>query len=155
MTKHVLMKHAAPEHIGLLAASMREADRKEVTLFHASAEKAIERSLYKADEAYSFFSIEGEILVMTGVTPYTVLGGVAVPWLLTANGVDRYRKLFLRGTRELVERWRGRYDLLENYVDARYKGALRWAAWAGFEVEPPQRYGYLGLELCRISMKGV
>jgi hypothetical protein len=35
--------------------------------------------------------------------------------------------------------------VLENFIDARYEAAVRWAKWLGFDVGAPVPYGPAGM----------
>ncbi|WP_421707117.1 hypothetical protein [Algihabitans sp.] len=43
-----------------------------------------------------------------------------------------------------MARLQGRYDHLENWVDARNARSIRWLRWLGFTLEPAAPYGRFG-----------
>lgn len=143
---------ATDYHVELLLAALREEDRAELLKEYKDPRDAFARSMYRA-EAFSAFSPRGRIMVIGGCNKRIVLGDVACPWLLTTKEVEVYPKIFLKRTRYFVERWRKEHKILRNYVDASYEKALRWAAWAGFEVGEPQPHGFTGDLFCKIEIR--
>lgn len=142
------------EHVAELAKTMRSEEVEEIKLTsRTDPANALTRSLEKSSEAFVAV-INGDLCCMSGVAPYTVLSTTASPWLLTSRHMAKYPKELLRYTKIALEGWRYDYALLENYVDARYGAALRWAKWAGFTVDPVQEYGITRARLCRIWMEG-
>lgn len=134
-----------------LGQSMREEQRIEVLRSHGltPAEAAVE-SLQHSEEAWTFRQNE-TLLGIAGVVPQTLVGGRASPWLLTTR-VPAPR-LLLSCTKPVLERWLGRWDVLENYIDAEYTASLRWAKWAGFTIFPAVPYGASGTLFHRIQIR--
>jgi hypothetical protein len=98
---------------------------------------AVARDLRAGDAYCAFF--DGAPAALFGVVPYagaSPLQGSARgnAWLVTTNVVDRHKVSFVRASRIALAHLMERYEYLECLVDARYEGALRWAAALGFQV---------------------
>lgn len=128
---------ARPEHIPHLAATMREADRREVWASHRhTPEEALRASLQRSELAWTAL-LDGEPVLMWGVTPATsIIGKTGVPWLLASDGMFRIWRKVARHSREFVARMQERYPRLQNRVHALNHISLCWLSWCGFVIEP-------------------
>lgn len=154
---HLMFTWATQDDAQQLAENLHPQEELEVRRFSGrNPVQAIERSVRMSAEAVSIWSPAGQLLGITGVQPFTLLGGAASPWLLNTSGMRRHPRQLLVGTKILLKRWRSQYRLLVNYIDADYEEALRWARWAGFTVfDACPRHGVSGAPMfCRIEMKG-
>jgi hypothetical protein len=111
---------------------------------------AVSDAIDRSAECYSGL-VDGVLFSIFGVVPSTLLGRTASPWLLST--VDSKPKYLLKFTKPVLQHWLTVWDCLENYVDARYAASLRWAKWAGFDVEAPIPYGPQGLPFCHIVIR--
>lgn len=146
---------ATAEHVEELARRMRPADEAEVL---AADGLGLRDSVRLAAEwsdpgTVSAGLAGGELACICGVVRGPFVTGVAYPWLLTTGTVDRHRAAFLRASRAVLARWLARYPHLEQHIDARYAQALRWVAWLGFTVYPPEPYGVARLPFHRVQLK--
>jgi hypothetical protein len=85
--------------------------------------------------------IGGEVAALWGVRPLTDLRQVGVVWLLTGELVERHRHLFAGLSMFVLAKLLDEYPVLCNWVDARYRRALRWARWTGAQLEEPRPFG--------------
>lgn len=131
MTEYRLVE-VTPEHIAELVANMREEDRAEVEAIGDSPLEAIERSVMDSAVAGAW-TVDGEAQALFGLATPVVLGQMAMPWILTGKGVPAHRKTFFATARRIIEGWAQEYPLLVNYVDSRYKQAIRFSKHLGFE----------------------
>lgn len=146
---------AEESHIDIIAASMRTGDRMEVwAAGHLSPEVALRESLKNSPFAWTGLS-HGTPVLMFGIAEVSALSTTGIPWLLTADGIKNVKLEFIRFSKYYVQQMRKHYCLLENYVDARYKDAVRWIEWCGFEIHPPEPYGPDDILFHRFTMKGV
>jgi len=131
-----------------LAATMREADKREIAAVSGrSPVEVLQEGLDISTEVWTA-TLNDRVLCMFGVVGERTefIGArVGVAWLLTSELVDKAPKLFWKACqvelKNLLERW----DVLYNAIDARHEKALRWATRLGFQFEPPQQGGVLGL----------
>lgn len=131
---------ATEEHAAALAPNLRAEDVAEVLACGSpSGLFALQHSLRTSDMAWALL-FDGEVAALFGFTEHrnTACGGsgVGVAWALTGNAVARHPKVFLRVSRDVLSLLLEHCGVLVNWVDARYRGALRWLEWLGFEVKP-------------------
>src|SRR6185369_6192550 len=84
---------------------------------------------------------DGEVAALMGLAMQPLVGGTAMPWLLTGRAVDRRARDFLRLTRARTRAMAAAHGTLVAHVHAEHAQALRWLAWLGFEIAPPQPLG--------------
>ncbi len=150
----VAFRPAEPDHAALLARSLRSADAAEVWASDGLApEAALSRCLALSGEAYAAY-LEGELAALFGVRRLSLASRSGSPWLLTGAAVERRPRAFLEASRSVLATWRGDYDWLGNWVDARHHRAKRWILWLGFTLHPARRYGVRGLPFHPFEMEG-
>ena len=136
-----------------LVLTIRQKDAEEVrAMTRLPVAAAIKASVRASDEAWTFRTEEG-VGCIFGVSRQSILDDVGCPWLMTTPIIEKHKKVFLICTRETVAYWLRRYSKLENYIDANYTQAIRWAKWAGFTVYPATPLGVYGHPFCRIEMR--
>lgn len=132
---------ATAAHADYLASHMREADAAEVWASgHHTPAEALHLSMKVSREPMTG-TVDGQPVCMFGLVAVTALSDFGVPWLLGSEELPRHARVFLRANKLLVGHWRSQYAILENYVDARNKVAIRWLSWLGFTVFPAQPFG--------------
>ena len=118
---------------------------------------SLEASLEVSERAWSLL-LDGEVAALWGVAP----GGrgsilarppVGIVWAMTADSLARHRRLAARVSRQAVAELLELYPALVNWVDARYRSALRWVRWLGFEVGEAQPLGVAGLPFHPIVLR--
>lgn len=140
-------------HIQELAENMRPEEVDEVYASHGQSPlEAATRCVERSTEAYTTLE-DGRVMSITGCAPRSWMSGIGSPWLLTTNNMKKSPRHLLRHTSHFLNKWRNEYDVLINFVDARYEGSLRWAKWAGFTVHPAEPFGYLGLPFHMIEIR--
>jgi hypothetical protein len=122
---------------------LRDGDRREVEALGLTPREALIRSIARSVEADAYL-VEGEIAALMGLALQPIVGGVAMPWLLTGRAVERHRKTFLRLTRARTQAMLAAHGTLVAEVHAEYGQAVRWLAWLGFEIAPPRPLGPRG-----------
>lgn len=137
-----------------IAADMRPADRAEVwAASRLGPEPALRRSLDASTHAWAI-RVDGQPLVLMGVGPISLLGGIGVPWLLSAGPAVRHAKVLHRAGLPILAAMRAAYPaLLVNFVDARNATSIRWLRWLGFVFEPAAPHGAFGLPFHRFTMR--
>lgn len=132
------------DRLKTIAYNLKEDDKNEIWASHGMWPlDVITNSIAQSSEWYMFDDECVYGLVKNGLWD-------ACPWLLTTNKLST--KNLLRYTKQVCDVW-NQDRVLYNYVDARHKKALRWAEWAGFEINPPVKYGYLQLPFHLIIRK--
>ena len=96
---------------------------------------------------------EGKPVCIFGLSPACIVLGQGSPWLLGTDEVERYAFAFLRRNKAMVRRWLDITPVLENWVDARNHGSIRWLRWLNFTIHAPSPYGRMGLPFHRFDMR--
>ena len=129
---------ATPAHVR--AIDLRDGDRREIEALGLSPREGLARSLARSIWADAYLA-GGEVAALVGLALQPLVGGVAMPWLLTGRPVDRHRKAFLRLTRARTHEMLAEHGTLVAEVHAEYREAVRWLAWLGFTLAPPRPLG--------------
>lgn len=138
------------EDLSALAATMREADRREVKLWAGQdAEWAVRHSAETSDECWAARFGDGTLACVFGAMRANVVEETAVAWALTSSAVESHRVEFWAGTRagfDLLCREMPDVGEFVNYVDLGYGAAVRWLErlGAGFSRGVPRATGARG-----------
>lgn len=144
MVADVQVVPATPAHAETLAPFLRREDADELAAsLGVGPLQGLLASLDASAEARAVL-FDGEVAALCGVTDSDVQG-VGCAWALTGRAVEAHPRAFVRLSRLAVAEYLTRYDVLFNFIDARYTRALRWAAALGFSVQPAVAYGAAGL----------
>jgi len=125
------------------AIDLRPGDRREIEALGLAPREGLALSLARSVWADAYLA-DGEVAALMGLALQPLLGGVAMPWLLTGRPVDRHRKAFLRLTRTRTQAMLAEHGMLVAHVHAEYREAVRWLAWLGFELAPARPFGPRG-----------
>lgn len=134
---------ATLEHVAVIAAKARTEDVAELW---AQARQTPEQAMHNGLR-WSIVAFTGLIddvpVAMFGVTPYSILSGHGVPWLVGSTDLQslRAQKELLRRSREGLDLLASRFTFLFNMVDDRNHAAKRWLGWLGFTLLEPSAYG--------------
>ncbi len=132
---------ATDEHAREMALVMRQADVDEVwASSHYEPLEALLASLRVSLNPRAGLA-DGRVVCMYGMGQQTLISDWGIPWLLTAEGLDKHAKEFLRRSKQYVMKERHKYKFLLNYVDARHTVALRWLEWLGFDLGEAKPFG--------------
>ena len=144
---------AAPEHSAVIAANMREADKREVWASDSWLPlPAVSKSLAMSVEAWTCF-VEGSPAFMWGVARQgNILADVGIPWLLGTDAISKVDREFIRQSRAYVDRMHRHFHRLENIVHAENTLSIRWLKWCGFSIEkePVERNGEMFFPFWRV-----
>jgi hypothetical protein len=152
MARIVVSAHT--DHIFWLANNMAQADRDEVAAAVGMGPyRALKDSFDRSAAAWTGM-INDKPIVMFGVTPLDILGGIGSPWLLGTDEVLKYGFTFLRLSKRYVPRMLEMFPVLSNYVDARHERAIRWLRWLGFKLDNNSvPYGLWNMPFYRFEMR--
>lgn len=121
------------KHVMQLAATLREADAREMTVLGLDPRKILWNSYRRSIMRKTAF-VDGEIAAMWGVAG-SPLGYTGQPYLVTGKAVLKISPIaFSRVYRRELAEMRKIFPVLENYVDATYNGAVRMLELAGFRL---------------------
>lgn len=131
-------------HIEAIAANARQADLDELWAgSRCTPAECLERGLAVSVDPRTAL-IDGVPVCMFGATPYSILAGIGIPWMVGTTGLDSFtaQKDLLRLARPVVADMRQRFPaLLFNFVDQRNTSAQRWLHWLGFTLLDPEPVG--------------
>lgn len=127
---------ATTEHVRQLSHNLREKDKKEAERLGLEPHKGLfisyRQSLFRKSAV-----LNGEVIAMWGIAG-TVFSSVGQPWLITGHGISKISPIkFARLYKNQVEEMKPYFDILSNYVDAEYEGAVRMLKIAGFTLSEP------------------
>ena len=134
------------------AIELRDGDRREIEALGMPPREGVVRSLARSLWADAYL-VDGEVAALAGLAIQPLVGGVAMPWLLTGRPVDRHRKAFLRLTRSRARRMLAEHGTLVAEVHADYREAVRWLAWLGFTLAPARPLGPFGAPFHQATMR--
>lgn len=138
-------------HVRELSRDLRDEDRQEVEAMGIKPSHALFHS-FKRSIMRRTALLDGKVIAMWGVagTPLSLVGH---PYLLTGNYFTNLSPLkFIRTYKLEVEYMKQLFPVLENYVDASYKGAIRVLELVGFKLDEPILVGPRNTPFRRFSM---
>lgn len=148
---------AEPGHVDIIAARARAADIAELwATSRTTPRQAMERGLAASVQPWVGL-FDGEPVCMFGASPFSILGGMGIAWMIGSDALDRIsvQKALLRYSRDVVEHLQDQFPtLLYNFVDQRNEAAIRWLRWLGFEFCDPIPYGEDGLPFLPFYRRG-
>lgn len=104
----------------------------------------LEASVRASQESWVAITPYGEPVAIFGLTPVSLLGGQACPWMLGTDTLVQYGRDVVVLGRRFARQWNSRYDQLFNYVDARNLRSIAWLRHSGYAVFDAQPYGLNG-----------
>jgi hypothetical protein len=142
------------EDIATLVANLRALDRQEIDASHGGdPHEAVRHALAVSPHRWAM-EVDGELALLGGVAPVSLVGGIGSPWLLGTRVLERRGGVLTRvclGYRDLAL---GLYPVLVNYVDARNTNSIRWLKRLGFAVaDEPTPYGPQRMPFYRFELK--
>lgn len=147
------MEKTTREHISAVLNDIRQADVDELW---AAAMTTPEKEMIRHIDGATTGLVDGVPVCVFGVTHTNDISGVAIPWLITTNRLEKHARLFLAHCRGVVMGMRSGCRLLVNYVDARNTRAIKWLRWLGFTLDAePIAFGVQGFPFYRFTMEGL
>jgi hypothetical protein len=92
-------------------------------------------------------------VAVLGIRPVDAFSNIGIPWLLGTDGLNKMSKFFLKISKPIIEEMKAGFDVLVNFIDARYIETVRWMRWCGFTVDEAQPFGELKLPFHRAYME--
>lgn len=142
MTEYTIVETTV-EHVQELAGNMRKADLEEIWASgHYLPYDGLWASIRLTDKTWTGLA-DNAVLCIFGVGKQTLLSPYGAPWLLSSTLVDDHIMGWARGSKAAFKRMIEESHVLhlKNHVDARYTEAVRWLAWLGFTIHPPEPFG--------------
>jgi hypothetical protein len=139
------------EHIPLIAARVRPADREEIWAAACQSPEACLENSFRISHLAWTGLIDGVPVCMFGVVQASLLENKGRPWMIGTDLLDRHQVVFLRRCLKCVDTMQMVFHQLENWVDTRNTRTIRWLKWLGFEFDPPQPMGPYQVPFMRFS----
>jgi hypothetical protein len=128
------------EQIISLADRLRPSDRRELLASHVKQDPVKCLKLFvKHSCRLCVLTTEEGTAAIGGIAADRTCPGAACVWLLTATAVEKYPKTFFKICRREVTSYLEQYDVLYNWVDARYTQAVRFISRLGGEFDATYR----------------
>jgi hypothetical protein len=144
---------ASRDHIAIIAANMREADRREMYDFAMlSPFEAVYRSFESASMAWTGM-IDGEPVCMFGASKASLLSDTGLVWLFTTDAIEKHQMTFLRRCKSVVEAMQAVFPRLENFVACYNVKAIQWLKWLQFSFSEPEPMGHFKVSFIKFSME--
>lgn len=142
------------EDIRELGPVIREADKNELIWLGFKPHHALYYS-FKYGLYRKTGRVDNRIAGMWGVAGVP-LGLVGQPYLITSPIIEEISPIkFAKIYKQEVEVMLKIFPILENYVDFRYKGAIRLMKIAGFIVDEPEEFGPNKALFCKFHKRAV
>jgi hypothetical protein len=150
----VLVRAPRRADIAELVANLRAGDRAELEASNpGDPHDAVRHALAVSPHRWAM-EVDGQLALLGGVSPVSLVGGIGSPWLLGTTVLERRGGVLTRvclGYRDLAL---GLYPVLVNYVDARNATSIRWLKRLGFSIaDEPVPYGPKGLPFYRFELR--
>lgn len=147
------IEQASTKYLLELEKNIRDEDRKEVEVTTSvPLTDTMEALIKRSEEAYVAVH-DDKLVAIFGVVEPSFVGGVGAPWVLSTKEVEKHKKTFMWGSKQILKSWMSKYPVLVCFIDARYKKALNWAKWMGFTIYPSKAYGESGLPFHRAEIR--
>lgn len=137
----IVIVPAEIEHIHWIMQHVRPEDRDELwAAARATPQECMRYGIVMGRESWTGL-VDGNPIVMCGVTSPSIMSDEGSPWLVATNDLEKHGLEFLKLSRRMARIWFGRYTSLQNWVDIRNEKAVQWLQWLGFEMEEPAPFG--------------
>lgn len=124
------------EFIKEFVSDLRDADKKEMATFVDNPLLEITESINASIEAYKAQTLDNKPLALFGVTAVSETKGFLI-WCVGTNELSKYRKSFVKISKNVLKKWLTEYKLLFNFVSLENKNAVNWLKWLGAKFEKP------------------
>lgn len=140
--------------VDYVSTHLREEDFNEVFASTGrSPHYAVRSGWDMSSRRWMVFDGNANPVAVLGVRPAEMYSPIGIPWLLGTEGLDKMKRFFLKMSKPIIEEMKIGFEILINFVDARYTKAVRWLRWCGFIVDEPVLFGALNLPYHRFYME--
>ena len=127
-------------HVNQIAPHVRECDVAEIwAQTHMDPKAALDTALVLCPESYACL-LNGTVVALFGVLADET-GRNGTLWMIGTDDIYDNADLFHKHTAQWLEHFRGRFDRISNWVDARNRAAVKWIGSVGFRVDDPVPHG--------------
>jgi hypothetical protein len=131
-------RYATPDDAAWLAPLLRQQDQDELRAAHGDADPVtlVRDGIARSTEAWTV-TVTGDLAMVLGVAPYTLLGDQGVVWMLGTDVAPRFRHALMRKAPIYIARMLDLYPVLFNCVHAKNTASIRWLKRLGFALGEP------------------
>lgn len=125
---------ATYEHAEYLQNHLRSPDVRECMIHGATPWRALRYPIMRKD-AVTFTALHKNTpACMFGVVPIYDDSEIKTGsiWLLGTDEIDKHPRKFLRASKNMLQYFCERWDVVENVVPVDHSATLQWLAWLGF-----------------------
>lgn len=128
----IVIRPPTERDIVTLAANMREIDALECRVVgeHEPID-ALREGVRESSWSYAV-EVDGELICIFGLAPFSLLSDEASPWLLCAEGIERHARTVVTYANLYKPRMLAEFSFLANVVHASNRSAIRFLRWCGF-----------------------
>lgn len=148
------MRYPTAADIEHLAANLRSADHDELMASHGDdVLGAVRHAVHVSTHCWAMH-VCGELALIGGAAPVSLLGGIGSPWMLGAAHLDQVPGALTRMGIQYRDICLEAYPHLVNFVDARNVKSIRWLRRIGFTISDyPVPYGVHGMPFYKFEMR--
>jgi hypothetical protein len=119
-----------------VAANLRDADRDEVlAACNLDPRLVLPLFIQEGREVWAAgVESNDRAEILYGVDPVECCPGAGTIWLLSTPVLYQYPVEFVVRSKELLDQFHERYELLGNYIDERNTRHIRWLKYMGFKI---------------------
>lgn len=143
----IYLTPATETHIEQMLGRIRQADIDEFAAGYSLTPEAGMRTGIKVSSHCWAGMWRNRPIAIAGMHAASMVGDHAHPWMVATRDIERPEVLrpFLEVSRGVVRYMASIYPVMDNWVDARNRKAIRWLKWLGFEMGEPEPFGPQGL----------
>ena len=135
------VRKARQSDIEIISDNMRQSDIDELWASdHIKPKEALERS-YKDSSICFTIDYKGNPIGMFGVVPYTTIQDWGSIWLLATNDLCHVNRQLIRRSKYFIQILLRYFTHLENHVSCENIASIKWLAFCGAKLNPPEPYG--------------
>lgn len=157
MERKCVYRRAKKEDAAVLAMKIRESDYRELQAVHGidvDVKKVVEQAISMSVESIVAETLDGELVLIFGVSIFNKEQNVGCPWLLGSNKVSKLARELLKDGTAISREWASQYTYLINFVDARNVTSIRWLKRLGYRVHNPIQFGVTQIPFHPFTMMG-
>jgi hypothetical protein len=146
--------HTGYDDIEDLRRNMRDMDRREIAALtpHRTVNDALVSILDEGNLSFTARDDDGDLVAIFGIYEPTALGSAASPWLLGTEILFKHTRDLVLLSREAVQAWSRKYDVLHNVVWAQNVKSIRYLKAVGFTFSDLKTAPRTGAEYYEFEM---
>ena len=127
--------------IEIMSKNLRKSDQVEVMASHGHKPLESLRYSFEQSEYSTMVTANDNPMLMFGVAVSNKLTGLGHPWLLSTDGIFKYKDRFVKTAPFIIRDMLTVCPRLVNYVHHKNKTSIKWLMGLGFTIEKSSPYG--------------